>query len=95
MFMTVVFPTTSISPLPVDRDVRVVGITADYFSRTRAISIEAKAEEAVKHLPKEAERVLVGFSYAALVAMEIARRTPETSTSLVLIDPYSKFPPKS
>ncbi|MDA9008514.1 AMP-binding protein [Alphaproteobacteria bacterium] len=74
-----------------DRDVRVVGITADYFSRSRAMLIEAKAEEAVKHLPKEDERVLVGFSYAGLVALEIARLTPETRTSLVLIDPYSKF----
>ena len=74
-----------------DRDVRVLGCTADYFARSRAISIEAKAREAVRHLPDEAERLLIGFSYAGLVALEIARLTPQTSTSLVLIDPYSKF----
>jgi acyl-coenzyme A synthetase/AMP-(fatty) acid ligase/acyl carrier protein len=73
-----------------DRDTKVIGITADYSGRSRAISIEEKAIEAVKHLPNEPTRILVGYSFGAPLAMEIARLTPETNTQLILIDPLSK-----
>ena len=73
-----------------DRDTKVVGITADYSGRSRAISITQKAIEAVKHLPNEPTRTLVGYSFGAPLAMEIARLTPQTETQLILIDPFSK-----
>ncbi len=69
----------------------VVGLTADYTGRSRAFSIEEKAREAIKHLPNAKERVLLGYSYGAAVALEIARLSPETKTSLILIDPYTTF----
>jgi acyl-CoA synthetase (AMP-forming)/AMP-acid ligase II len=73
-----------------DRDTEVVGITANYVGRTRSMSIVDKAAEAVRYLPDEPERTLVGYSFAGPLAMEIARLTPQTRTSMVLIDPYSK-----
>jgi len=73
-----------------DQNTEVIGITADYVGRSRSFSIKEKAAEAVQHLPNDTERVLVGYSYAALLALEIARLTPQTLTWLILIDPFSK-----
>lgn len=73
-----------------DQNTEVIGITADYVGRSRSFSIEEKAAEAAQQLPNDTERVLVGYSYAALFALEIARLTPQTPTWLILIDPFSK-----
>ena len=72
-----------------DRDTEVIGITADYTGRSRAISVTQRAREALTHLPQEDERTIIGYSYAGSLALEIARLSPQTRTRLVLIDPYS------
>ena len=72
-----------------DRDTEVIGITADYTGRSRAISATQRAREALTNLPQEDERTIIGYSYAGSLALEIARLSPQTRTRVVLIDPYT------
>ncbi len=54
-------------------------------------SLKAQAVKAVAQLPGSSSITLMGFSYGALVAFEIAQQIPDRIKSLILIDPFTPF----
>ena len=74
----------------IDKNIQVSGLHADYTGRSRAYSVRKKARESFVHLPKSKGRVLLGHSYGARLAFELAHFC-ERPERLVLIDPTGPF----
>ena len=70
--------------------IRVSGVSADYSRRSRAYPRRKKAREAFAVIPKEPPPVLMGFSFGAMMAFEIAHCF-DTPQRLILIDPVGPF----
>ena len=69
---------------------QVSGICADYSQRTRSYPIPQKAKEAVSHVPCDPATVMMGYSYGARIAFEIAQLLG-TGGRIVLVDPIGPF----
>ena len=70
--------------------IRVSGVCADYSRRSRAYPMRRKAREAFDVIPKDKPPVLMGFSFGAMMAFEIAHCF-EDAQRLVLVDPVGPF----
>ncbi|MBR9844436.1 MAG: AMP-binding protein [Rhodobacteraceae bacterium] len=71
-------------------DIKVSGICADYSQRNRAYNVRKKAQEAVSHIPTEPAPVMMGYSYGARIAFEIAHLL-DGDERIILIDPRGPF----
>ncbi|WP_299352602.1 AMP-binding protein [uncultured Shimia sp.] len=69
---------------------RVSGVCADYSRRSRAYPIRRKAREAAAEIPTDPLPILMGFSYGARIAFEIAHQIDEP-LRLILMDPVGPF----
>jgi len=70
--------------------IRVSGICADYSQRSRSYPIPQKAKEAVSQVPRDPATVMMGYSYGARIAFEIAQLLG-TEGRIVLVDPIGPF----
>jgi len=74
-----------------NREISIFGVIGDYKNKASDYSLKAQAVKAVAQLPESSSITLMGFSYGALVAFEIARQIPDRIKSLILIDPFTPF----
>ena len=73
--------------------IRVSGICADYSQRKRSYPVRQKAREAMDHIPDDPATVMMGYSYGARIAFEIAQLRA-TGGRIVLVDPIGPFSSK-
>lgn len=68
----------------------VSGICADYSQRSRSYPIQDKARDAFVQVPTDTDPVMMGFSFGARMAFEIAHLIG-TGQRIILIDPRGPF----